>query len=90
MPGPYVPIGDAASHLGVSVSTIRKWMRDTHIPRTAYIKVGSTYRFDVAAIIAALTPVDTEATKLPDVDSVLDAVKPDALDTVLDDLDDDL
>lgn len=66
MPGPYVTIGDTASHLGVSISTIRKWVREVRIPRNTYIKVGNTYRFDVAAVAAALSPVDIDASDLLD------------------------
>lgn len=68
MSGPYVPIEDVAKHLSVSVSTVRKWVREKHIPRATYIKVGNTYRFDVAAIAAALIPVDNEELLLLDDD----------------------
>jgi excisionase family DNA binding protein len=90
MAGPYVPIEEVAKHLGVSVSTIRKWIKETHIPRSAYIKVGNTYRFDVAAVIAALTPVDSAEENAPAVRPATVAVTTDALEAVLGDLDDDL
>ncbi len=50
----YIPIEDVAEILGVGVPTVRMWVSKGYIPRSTYIKAGSTYRFDVVAIEAAL------------------------------------
>ena len=50
----YVPIDDLAKHLCVKVSTIRTWVQKRLIPDTTYIKVGSTYRFNIPAVVAGL------------------------------------
>lgn len=52
--GPYVTIDKLAEHFSVSVSTIRNWIRQGNIPPTAYIKVGTTYRFSVRDVEQAL------------------------------------
>lgn len=54
MDGPFVPIDDVAKHFSVSVSTIRTWVRQGHIPKDTYIKVGNTYRFSLPDVCAAL------------------------------------
>ena len=51
---PFVPIEDLANHFSVSVSTIRSWVRQGHIPKDTYIKVGNTYRFSVTRVASAL------------------------------------
>jgi len=65
----FVPIENLAKHLSISVPTIRAWIRNGHIPRNTYIKVGNTYRFAIGAVVAALasdseeveeTTMDTE------------------------------
>jgi excisionase family DNA binding protein len=54
MNGPFVPIEDLSKHFSVSVSTIRAWVRQGHIPKNTYIKVGNTYRFSVEDVSTAL------------------------------------
>jgi excisionase family DNA binding protein len=61
MTGPFVPIEEVAKHFTVSVSTIRAWVRQGHIPKDTYIKVGNTYRFSIDNVAAALTKRETEA-----------------------------
>tara|TARA_R110000824_G_scaffold42280_1_gene124743 strand:+ start:120 stop:380 length:261 start_codon:yes stop_codon:yes gene_type:complete len=51
----FVQIEELARYFAVSISTIRAWVRQGHIPKTTYIKVGSTYRFNKVAVTAALT-----------------------------------
>lgn len=59
---PYSTIEEVAKHYGVSLSTIRAWVRQGNIPKTTYIKVGQTYRFRIPLIDAALTSLpDTDA-----------------------------
>lgn len=60
MSEPYVPIEELAKHLSVSVSTIRGWVRNKHIPENTYIRVVNTYRFSVNDVVDALS-----ATKIP-------------------------
>ena len=40
---PFVPIEDVAKHFSVSISTVRAWVRQKHIPEDAYFKIGKTY-----------------------------------------------
>jgi excisionase family DNA binding protein len=51
----FVPIEDVAKHFSVSISTVRAWVRQKHIPEDTYIKIGSTYRFRVSDVESALT-----------------------------------
>lgn len=60
MTGPFVPIEELSKHFTVSVSTIRAWVRQGHIPKDTYIKVGNTYRFSVDAVSTALTKKDAD------------------------------
>jgi|TARA_B110000211_G_scaffold97754_1_gene113918 hypothetical protein len=55
MSDPFVPIEDVAKHFSVSISTVRSWVRQNHIPKDTYIKIGSTYRFNVGDVSHALT-----------------------------------
>jgi excisionase family DNA binding protein len=58
----YVPVEDVAEHLSVKVSTIRQWVNKGFIPKSTYIKVGYTYRFNIPAVVEALKqdePSDT-------------------------------
>ena len=61
MAEPFVPIEDLAKHFAVSISTIRAWVRQGHIPKNTYIKIGNTYRFNRAAVTEALTNTVKEA-----------------------------
>lgn len=51
---PFVTIESLAQYFCVSVSTIRAWVRQGHIPENTYIKLGNTYRFNRAAVEHAL------------------------------------
>jgi hypothetical protein len=53
--GAFVPIDKVASHFFVTVHTIRAWVKQGHIPRNSYIKVGNTYRFSIPLVTEALT-----------------------------------
>ena len=59
---PFVPIEDVAKHFSVSISTVRAWVRQKHIPEDAYFKIGKTYRFRVGDVADALTKVTSEDT----------------------------
>lgn len=54
MTGPYASAESLAEYFGVSVSTVRQWVRTNKIPENTYIKVGNTYRFHVKAVEQAL------------------------------------
>lgn len=54
-PEPLIPIEDVARHFTVSVSTVRAWVRQGHIPRSTYVKIGNTYRFNLSEILASLS-----------------------------------
>jgi hypothetical protein len=72
--GPFVPIEECAKHFTVSVSTIRAWIRQGFIPKDTYLKIGLTYRFDLSAIIKALSAnPDDELPEVP-VEAVAGAV----------------
>jgi len=60
MSRPFVPIEELAKHFSVSISTIRAWVRQGHIPKDTYIKVGNTYRFSIEDVAAALTNKDED------------------------------
>ena len=55
---PFVPIEDVAKHFSVSISTVRAWVRQKHIPEDAYFKIGKTYRFRVGDVANALTTAE--------------------------------
>lgn len=50
----YATIRDVAGYFSVSVSTVRNWIRAGIIPASTYIKVGETYRFNLAKVEGAL------------------------------------
>lgn len=51
----FVPIEALGKKFSVSLATIRTWVRHGYIPKSAYIKIGNTYRFDANAVVIALT-----------------------------------
>ena len=50
----FVPIEKVAKHFSVSLSTIRAWVRQDKIPPNTYVKVGTTYRFNLVDVEGAL------------------------------------
>ena len=54
MTSPFVAIEDLAKHLAVSVSTVRGWVRQGHIPENTFLKINNVYRFDKDAVSSAL------------------------------------
>ena len=74
--GPFVPIEECAKHFTVSVSTIRSWIRQGFIPKDTYLKIGLTYRFDLSAMVQALSVrADDELLEVPVEVAVAVAVK---------------
>ena len=51
---PYMAIAALAKHFSVSISTVRNWVRSGQIPPDTYVKVSTTYRFNVAKVEEAL------------------------------------
>lgn len=61
---PFVPIETLAKHFTVSVSTIRAWLRQGYIPSDTYVKIGNTYRFNVSAVVQALSAKPKDDVKM--------------------------
>ena len=61
---PFVPIEVLAKHFTVSVSTIRAWLRQGYIPSDTYVKIGNTYRFNVSAVVQALSAKPKDDVKM--------------------------
>ena len=59
----YVPVEDLAERFSVSVPTIRLWVKKGAIPSDTYIRVGTTYRFCMDSVEAALLTEKNVATK---------------------------
>ena len=87
MSEPFVPIEDLAKQFTVSVSTVRAWVRQGYIPKDTYLKIGNTYRFDVPAVIKALSSVPKEEPETP---KAVDPHAPVQLELVFNNPDDDI
>jgi excisionase family DNA binding protein len=59
----YVSFEELAKHLSVKVTTVRDWVAKGHIPKQTYIKVGTTYRFNIPEVVAALKQEASDSTK---------------------------
>jgi excisionase family DNA binding protein len=68
---PFVTIESLAQYFCVSVSTIRAWVRQGHIPENTYIKLGNTYRFNRAAVQDALMAMQKEEETAPRKDTTV-------------------
>ena len=58
----YVPIEVVGRRLSLAITTLRQWVKTGVIPSDTYIKVGQTYRFNLPAVVHALTGAE-DATK---------------------------
>jgi|TARA_B100000780_G_scaffold174113_1_gene121916 excisionase family DNA binding protein len=65
MAEPFIQIEELAKHFAVSISTIRAWVRQGHIPKTTYIKIGNTYRFNKTSVTEALTKGAQDVNEAP-------------------------
>lgn len=74
---PFVTIENLAQYFCVSVSTIRAWVRQGHIPEETYIKLGNTYRFNRDLVSDALTQMRKD-----DVEQAEDTIAVEATGTV--------
>jgi excisionase family DNA binding protein len=70
----FVPIKEVAQYFSVSTSTVRSWVRAERIPRDTYIKLGNTYRFNIAAMAEALTRDALDSTPAVEPDPAVDEV----------------
>lgn len=68
---PFVTIESLAQYFCVSVSTIRAWVRQGHIPENTYIKLGNTYRFNRDAVQQALMSMQKEEEQVERKDTVV-------------------
>ena len=59
----YVPLSVLAEKLHLAEVTLRGWVKEGKIPATTYIKVGSTYRFDIEAVVQSLRGDTNETTE---------------------------
>jgi len=87
MSEPFVPIEDLAKRFTVSVSTVRAWVRQGHIPKDTYLKVGNTYRFDVSKVVQALSNVPKHEPETP---KVVDPTAPVQLELAFNDPNEDM
>ena len=62
---PFVQIEELAKHFTVSVSTVRAWVRQGHIPKDTYLKIGNTYRFNVSKVVHALSNTPKDEPEVP-------------------------
>jgi len=72
---PLVPIEDVATHLSVSLSTVRAWVRQGTLPRQTYVKIGNTYRYDLDQILDHFSgrgPLEKSAKPVEDVSEQLE------------------
>jgi hypothetical protein len=92
MSEPFVPIEDLAKHFTVSVSTVRAWVRQGHIPKDTYLKIGNTYRFNVSKVVDALsnTPKDEPEVLKTEASVTTTAPAPVQLELAFDDLNEDM
>ena len=51
---PYVNIEELSRYVGMTITTLRSWVRTGAIPRETYIRAGQTYRFHLADVEAHL------------------------------------
>jgi excisionase family DNA binding protein len=61
----WVAIGEVAAYFAVSPATFRKWFAAGRIPQNAFIQVGATYRFNIAAVEVALQGGDLPEPSVP-------------------------
>lgn len=61
----YVPIEELAKHLSLAITTVRSWVRMGVIPKSTYLKVGNTYRFNIPEVIEKLKESSIKADLVP-------------------------
>jgi excisionase family DNA binding protein len=72
---PLVPIEELAKKFTVSISTARAWVREGHIPSYTYVKIGSTYRFDLPKVMEALMALKPKTEPEPELVNPEDPVQ---------------
>ena len=66
----YSTIDDVAEYFAVSVSTVRKWLRQKLITHASYLKVGNTFRFKISLVEQDLKEGAEDSPELPDQDAL--------------------
>ena len=61
MSNKFVPVGEVADRLSVSIHTVRQWLRKGIIPSDLYMKIGNTYRYDLQGIEKAFLSTNKES-----------------------------
>tara|TARA_R110000824_G_scaffold153389_5_gene325026 strand:+ start:54 stop:323 length:270 start_codon:yes stop_codon:yes gene_type:complete len=64
----YVPIEELAQHLSLAITTLRSWVRTGVIPKSTYLKIGNTYRFNIPEVVEKLKESNLEADLVPHTD----------------------
>jgi len=64
----FVPVGDVAERFSVSKHTVRAWLSQGTIPDDLYVKIGSTYRYDLKGIEQAFRKVNKSEEVKPNFD----------------------
>ena len=70
----YVPIDVIAEFLSLKPNTLRTWVRMGFIPKSIYIKVGNTYRFNIPEVVEALKQDDPANLELRQKKEAIDAL----------------
>jgi len=76
----YVTIDEIARKLRISLPTVRSWVRQGHIGSQAYIRVGTTYRFNMAAVLESLHGVVREDDEKPEAEAPVEETQENNLD----------
>lgn len=63
----YMNFEELSRYLGVTITTLRSWVRNGSIPRETYIQAGQTYRFHVEDVEAHLRGLRTAKPKQEEV-----------------------
>jgi hypothetical protein len=72
----YVPIEELAQHLSLAITTVRSWVRMGVIPKSTYLKIGNTYRFNIAEVVEKLKESSIKADLVPHPNQDSDANAP--------------
>jgi len=81
MSSKFVPVDAVADRFGMSVHTVRGWVRRGLVPDELYVKIGNTYRYDVDGLEGHfLGPKNQEVSK----EEVKEVVKEESGDFVFD------
>ena len=81
MSNKFVPVDAVADRFGMSVHTVRGWVKRGLVPDDLYMKIGNTYRYDIAGLEGHFLGPKNQEVKEEVKEEVKDFVfDPDALD----------